>query len=128
MMPSTCGITIAAARREAAGCGRQREEREPEPVHPALPELLAEAGGGDQQHGEGQPVAGDDPLERARARPQLCADRRERDVHDEEVEDDHERARQQHRQRRPFALGECMDPGHGGETGVGAAALHLLAR
>jgi hypothetical protein len=81
--------------------GCQREERQADREDLAAPELVAEPPGRDQQDGGGQRVAGDDPLDRAIACVQVALHRRQRDVHDEEVQDDHERAGQDDGERSP---------------------------
>jgi hypothetical protein len=74
---------------ETAGRGGEREQRQAGHVDAPASEAIARAPGEDQEGGEAQAVAGDDPDQRAGARVHVDRDRRQRDVDDEEVENDH---------------------------------------
>ena len=71
------------------------EEQAPMPVEVAKPSAEHQAAA------EGQQVRVDDPRQRAVGESEVLLDRRQRDVHDRLVEDDHQRAEAQHRQRDP---------------------------
>jgi hypothetical protein len=92
-------------RRDAAGQRGEGEQLEARREHPAAPVVVAEASAENQPGRERQPVAGDDPLDRGGRRRQVALHRRDGDVHDEEVESDHEGAGQDHRQREPAPPG-----------------------
>src|SRR3954465_3853078 len=105
-MASTCGMTTAPATpcairattsvvgegaspqaADAAGNSARPTaytRRGPSPhTNRAGGDAAPEPAGGDEKRGEGQPVARDDPLERALAGAELGGDRRQRDVDDE---------------------------------------------
>ena len=67
-----------------------REHREPGEEHAPLADQVAEPAGEQQQAAEGDQVGVDDPGEVALGEAQVVLDRRERDVHDRRVEDDHQ--------------------------------------
>ena len=96
---------------QAAECRCHDENRQSGAQNPAAAVAVAEAPGRDEQHREGEPVAGHHPLGRAGGRVQVRLHRRERDVHDEEVQNNHEGRAQQDGKRRP--LSACA----GGRTG-----------
>ena len=83
-------ISVVAARREPAGQRGEREDRdahdEDEPASVRVGELAAD----EHEGGEGERVAGDDPLELGQLHAEVALDRRQRDVHDGVVEHDHE--------------------------------------
>ena len=72
------------------------------------PEDVAEPAARHEQHGEGQRVGVDRPLERRQRSVQVALDRRQRDVHDGVVEHDHEQ-REAHRAERPPAAVLVVD-------------------
>ncbi len=109
------------ARSQAAGRGRQREEGEAEREHAPAAELVAEAPGGDEEGGEGQAVAGDDPLDRAGAGVQIALHRGHGDVDDEEVQDDHEGAREDDGEGGPLMRQQAGGPR---ETGCEFVCAH----
>ena len=74
------------------------EHREPGEEHLLPAVAVAQDAAGQEQRGERQHVAVDDPLESGDACPELLADRGEGDVHDRVVEHDH-REREAHGQQ-----------------------------
>ena len=81
---------------------------------------VAEAAADDQPGRERQRVARDDELDRAGAGVQVGLHRRDRDVDDEEVQHDHERAGEDDEQRRePGDPGLLRRPRCGGGEGDG---------
>ena len=66
------------------------EERQSGHEHLAPPEQVAHATTEQQESAERQRVGADDPLEVLRREVEILLDRRERDVHDRHVEDDHQ--------------------------------------
>ena len=54
-----------------------------------------------QEAAEGDPVGGDDPLQVRFGEVQGAADRRQRDVHDRQIDDRHEKRDGEHRERSP---------------------------
>ena len=58
--------------------------------HAPLAEQITEPAGQQEQAAEGDQVGVDHPREAALGEPQVALDRRQRDVHDGRVEDDHE--------------------------------------
>jgi hypothetical protein len=66
-----CDDEHGGARRQAAGGRRQREDGQAEREHAPAAELVAQPAGGDEEGGEGQAVAGDDPFDRAGAGVQV---------------------------------------------------------
>ena len=77
---------------EAAGEGRGRKHAQAAEEHAPEADEAAEPGAGDQQHGVGDHVAGDDQLELRAGGVEVEADRGRRDVDDRGVEDGHELA------------------------------------
>ena len=75
----------------AAAADASGEDREPDREHPPAAEAVAERRAGQEQHGEGERVRVDRPLEAARCVAcRSCADHRQRRRDDEVVERDHE--------------------------------------
>ena len=91
----------AAAHGEGAGERADGEDDEAEHEDPAAPEDVRELAGRKQQHGERERIGVDGPLELGEPDPELCLDRRQRDVHDRQVDVDHEQREREHRQRPP---------------------------
>jgi hypothetical protein len=112
------------ARSQAAGGGRQGEEGEAEREHAPAAELVAEATGGDEEGGEGQAVAGDDPFDRAGAGVQIALHRGHGDVDDEEVQHDHEGAREDDGQGGPLVRHQAGGPRQAGCEFVCAHDAH----
>ena len=104
-LDDAAGDEPGVARGEADRRAREPEGDDAEQEHPAAAEDVAQPAAGDQQHGEGQGVRVDGPLERREARVEVALDRGQRDVHDRVVEHDHEQ-REAHsvHQRRLDAL------------------------
>jgi hypothetical protein len=65
------------------------------------PTEIADAPGQQQQAAEGDEVGVDHPRQLALREAQVVLDRRQRDVHDRGVEDDHEHAHAEHVERQP---------------------------
>jgi hypothetical protein len=70
-----------------------READQPGHERPLAPEQVAEAAAEQQQGAEGQGVGGDDPLARVVGEAEVALGRGQRDVHDRDVEDDHQLCR-----------------------------------
>jgi hypothetical protein len=100
---------------------------EAEREHPPAAELVAQAPGGDQEGGEGQAVAGDHPFDRARSRVQITLHRGHGDVDDEEVQHDHERAREDDGQGGPLVRQRAGGPRQAGCEFVCAHDAHHRA-
>ena len=66
-----------------------------------LADQVAEPAGEQQQAAERDQVGVDDPGEVALGEAEVVLDRRQRDVHDRRVEDDHQHARAEHVERDP---------------------------
>jgi hypothetical protein len=123
---------------DAARGRGQDEQREADREHPPAAELVAEPPAGDEPGGEGQAVAGDDPLDRVGAGVEVALHRGHRDVDDEEVEDDHERAGEDHRQRGPLpqagrpgaveGVDGCGVGGHGNDGPTATEACRFPLR
>ena len=80
----------ALARRQAAGQRGGREEQQPGHEHAPAAEQVGGAAAEEQEAGEGQRVGVDHPLQVDGREAEVVADRRQRDVDDRDVEDDHE--------------------------------------
>jgi hypothetical protein len=87
---------------------RPRGERRPGPEQeeadlqrPLAAEAVADRTGGQEQAGEDEHVAVEDPLQVARAGREIPAQARDRDVEDGVVQADHQQAQAQHGQRPP---------------------------
>ena len=65
-------------------------------------DAVGERAGGQQQRGERQRVGVDHPLQVGEVRVQVALDRRQRDVHDRDVEQEHEGRRADGDQRPPL--------------------------
>ncbi len=92
--------------------GRQRGEHQPDGErHQAADEdapaaeLVAQAPGGDHEHGDRQQVAVDDPLQLAGGRAQVVLDRGQRQRHHRRVEHQHEQRHARPGQRPPGPVG-----------------------
>jgi hypothetical protein len=85
----------------------------------ALADQVAEAAGQEQQSTEGDHVGVDDPGQVALAEAEVVLDRGERDVHDRDVEHDHQHAHAQHHEGDPAraVLGLLLRGGDGGHVG-----------
>ena len=80
-------------RREAARERGEREERDADQEQPAVAEEVAEPAAEQEEAAEGEQVGVHDPRERGLGEAEVLADRRQGDVHDRRVEDDHQVAR-----------------------------------
>jgi hypothetical protein len=80
----------AGARGQPRPERRGEEQRETDHEHPAPAEQVAGTAAEEQEAAERQRVARDDPLEVLRREAKVLLDRRQGDVHDRDVEDDHE--------------------------------------
>ena len=89
-LDGACRGEPRVARREAAGEARAREDRESEDEHPLLAEQVRGAAAEEEEAREREDVGVHDPLQARRGVVQVATDRRQRDVHDGDVEDDHE--------------------------------------
>ena len=88
--------------RQATGDRRQREDGEADEEEPFGAEHVAEPAGGDQQHRVGEDVGVEHPEDLVESRVQAVDDARNRDVHDREIEQDHEEAKAEHEQDDPW--------------------------
>ena len=110
--------------------GGEREQGQPGGEAPDAAHPVTQAGAGDEEHGVGEAVAGDDPFDRTRRRVQVGLHRRQRDVDDEEVQHDHEGAGEDHRQRQPAAAsgGERRRGTPDGRYRLSAHGRHVPSR
>jgi hypothetical protein len=90
---------------EPAGERRCPEQREAGEEHAAAPEQVARAPAEQQQATEGKRVGVDDPLQPVSREPEVGLDRGQCDVHDRDVEDDHELGDGEDGQGEPFGVG-----------------------
>ena len=90
--------------REAAEQRGGREEDQPDREDHPAPEHVGERAGGQQQRGQRQRVGVDHPLQVGEARVQARLDPRQRDVHDRDVEQQHEGRDADRDQRPPLAV------------------------
>ena len=89
------------ALRAAAQQRRDREQRQAGQEDGAPADQVAQPTGKQQQPAERDQVRVDDPGEARAREPEVVLDRGKRDVHDGDVENDHQHARAQHVQREP---------------------------
>ena len=82
---SNSGVVGEAAEQRGDG-----EDAEADHEHPPPPEQVGERAGRQQQRGERQRVGVDDPLQVGEAGVQVALDVGQRDVHDRDVEQQHE--------------------------------------
>ncbi len=108
--------------REPAGQRGSREDEQSEDEHPAAPEHVRRPAAQYQQAAEGYRVAGDDPLNGRSRHPEFPPDGRESDIHDAEVQDDHERRHQD--ECEPQAL---MPGGRGDNCRAGSGGPRFCA-
>jgi hypothetical protein len=95
--------------RRPANQRREREHEQPGDERPALAEQVGGAPAEHQKAGERDRVGVDDPLQVGVGEAEALVDRRQRDVDDRDVEDDHElrqaaEGQQQRVARRPVLL------------------------
>ena len=100
----------ALARGDPAQHRGAGEEHHAGEEHPLAADQVAEPSGQQQQAAEGDQERVDDPGEVALGEVQVVLDRRQRDVHDRHVEDDHQLREADDDERRPA-------PTVGGEAG-----------
>ena len=143
MIASAAGETIAApspwiARaldqpdrglREPAPERGEREEHEADHEHAPAPEPVGEPPAQQQEAAEGERVSVDDPREVRPREVQVGPDRRQRDVHDRGVDDDHELRHRKQEERellRPRRLKARFPPAAPGcHAAPGALWLHV---
>ena len=88
-------------RGEAAAERGAGEDPDPDQEELPVAEEVAEASTEEEESAEGQEVRVDHPRERRLREPEVVADRRQRDVHDRPVEDDHQVAQAEDVQGEP---------------------------
>jgi hypothetical protein len=97
----------ARADQQALALGERAEQRgadehgEPDQEDAPLPDQVAEAAGEQEEAAERDQVGVDHPGEVALREAEIVLDRRQRDVHDRRVEDDHQHPEAEHVQRQP---------------------------
>ena len=97
---------------EAAEGGAEREQHDAGNEDPAPAEEIGEAAAEEQEAAEDDGVRADHPLEARLREMQVGLDRRERDVHDRHVENDHELGGDDEGQSGPTGrLAEATDRG-----------------
>ena len=96
-----CSDQHAPAAGEGAGERADREYDETEHEDLAAADKVGELAGREQQHCERQRVGVDGPLELGEPDPELALDRRQRNVHDRQVDVDHQQREREHAQRPP---------------------------
>jgi hypothetical protein len=97
---------------EACKQRREREQGEPDHEHPPPAEDVTRAAAEKQEAAEGQGVAADDPLQVLRGgEVEILLDRGQRDIHDRNVEHDHQVGDAQNGERLPSAR---IGPGYCG--------------
>ena len=105
------------ARGEPAQQRRERERDEAGKEDALAPDEVAEPAGQEQQAPEGDEEAVDDPGQVGLAEAEVALDRRQRDVHDRDVEDDHQLREADDDQGRPAAaVGRRVRRGCGCES------------
>jgi hypothetical protein len=77
-------------RREAVEQRRRREDRDTDEEHPLAPDEVTCPPAEEEEPAEHERVGVDDPLQVSVRHLEVFLDRRQRDVHDRRVEDDHE--------------------------------------
>jgi len=98
------GDQLARALGQATGDRGQREDRQPDQEEPPGAEHVAQATGSDQQDGVGEDVRIQDPEDAVEAGVQAVDDAGNPDVHDREVQQDHEKAEAEDEQDDPRAV------------------------
>jgi hypothetical protein len=103
--------------RQAGGQARQGEQAEPGDQHAALAEQIRRAAAQQHKTGERQHVTIDYPGQPGVGESEIALHRRQRDVHDRHVQDDHELASAHQREDQPGRAGVRLDrPGFGTGT------------
>ena len=95
---------------EAARERRGGEQPEADQEQPPAAEDVAHPAPEQEQAAERERVAVDHPLQALGAEAEVGLDGRQRDIHDRDVEDDHELGDGEHRQRQPFRDLESFIP------------------
>ena len=90
-----------AVGRDAGDQGGDGEDAEPDGEHPAAPDQVTQAGTGDEAGGIAERVSGDDHLQDGGGRVEIVLDAGGGDVDHEDVEERHERGRQDDREGLP---------------------------
>ena len=108
---------------DAAQDRRGREQDQSGEEDALAPDEVAEPAGEQEQPAERDQVRVHDPREARLREAEVALDRRQRDVHDRLVEDDHEEARAQDDQRDP-AVAVAVGGGRGGLLGSGEGLGH----
>ena len=103
---------LRLARREAAEQRGDREQHETTHEQAPAAEQVGHSPAEQQEAAERQRVRVRDPGEVLRREVQVLADRRDRDVDDRDVQDDHELRRGQESERQPFAALSGFGIGH----------------
>ena len=98
---------------ESAQEGARREEGETGDEQAPAAEDVGEAAAEEQEAAEDDRVCADHPLQARFGKVEVGLDRRQRDVHDGDIEDDHELRDDDDREGEPAAaaLGKCIDRG-----------------
>ena len=101
---------------DGAEQGGEDEDGQPGEEDPPFADQVADPADEQQQAAERDQVGVDDPGEAALAEAEVVLDRRQRDVHDRDVEDDHQDARAEDVEGEPAAavFGGGVD--HSGDT------------
>ena len=89
---------------EPAQHGGDGEDDEPDQEHAPAADAVGHRAAGQQQRGERERVGVDDPLQVGEVGAEVALDRRQRDVHDRDVEQQHERRQTHGEQRPPLAI------------------------
>ena len=100
------GATAMSIARTGCEAARERsggEQPEADQEHAAAAEDVAHPAAEQQQAAERERVAVDHPLQAFGAEAEVGLDGGQRDVHDRDVEDDHELRDGEHRQRQPLS-------------------------
>jgi hypothetical protein len=87
--------------RESAQQRSQREQRKADQEQASMSVQVAETAAEQQKSAGSQQIGVDHPGQRARGKPEVLANRRQRDVHDRDIEHDHQHAEAQHSQCEP---------------------------
>jgi hypothetical protein len=104
----------ADGRRQRGRHGRDGEDGQADRQHPPPPEPIAESRPGQEQHGKGEGVGVDDPLQALHTGVQMDADLGQGGGYHQVVEADHERGDGRHHVGPNRGVGPlgCADPGH----------------
>ena len=102
-----------------ASAGADEEQHQPELQRALAPEAVAERAGREQQAGEHERVARDDPLQLRLGRVELARERRDRDVEARVADEDDQQAEAQHRERPPAPVVQRSRPRLGGRWWLG---------